>query len=96
MKTALFFKNGELAGYPSDLLIDGQLVKSYNLLFECEVNNINLLVGKSLSSELIKALKDKGVTFLKIKSLDELEGLDLNVALPDSKRKRGWGCSKSF
>ena len=50
---AVFVKNGEVSEYPADLLINGTIVKSYNLKFECEMNNINLLIGKALSSELL-------------------------------------------
>lgn len=94
-KVAIFVKGNELSGYPSDLLIDGDVVKSYNLEFECEVNGVTMVIGKSLSSELIKKLRDKGITFLKLNSLDEVEGLNLDIILPiEFKNRRGWKCGK--
>ncbi|WP_456479455.1 hypothetical protein [Nautilia sp.] len=97
MNTAILVKNGELCGYPGDLLINGEVIKSYNLEFECKVNNIKLLIGKYLPGELIKALRESGVMFLKIKSLEELEGLDMDISFPEEfNKKRGWGCSGGF
>ena len=94
-KIAIVVKNNELSDYPGDLLINGKVIKSINLEFECEVNNITLLIAKSLPSELIKRLRDKGVTFLKVNSLDEIEGLNLDIMLPiEFKNKRGWKCAK--
>ena len=92
---AVLVKNNELSGYPADLLINGKVIKSYNLEFECEVNKINMLIGKSLPSGLIKKLRDKGMTFLKVNSLDEIEGLNLDIILPtEFKNKRGWKCGR--
>ena len=94
-KIAIFIKNGEISEYPSDLLIDGKIIKSKNLEFECEKNRINIVIGKSLSSELIKKLRDRGIVFLKLNSLDEIEGLNLDIILPiEFKNKRGWKCGK--
>jgi hypothetical protein len=94
-KTALLVKNGELADYPADLLIDGEIRKSYNLEFECEQLQIETLIGKSLPSVFIKKLRDKGVVFVKLNSLYEAELLDFDIKLPDEfKNKRGWKCGK--
>jgi len=95
MKTALIVKNNELSDYPGDLLIDGKIYKSYNLEFELSQKNVNILIGKSLSSNLIKKLRDLGITFLKVNSLEELEGLDLDIQFPkEFSNKRGWKCGK--
>jgi len=94
---AVLVKNNELSEYPADFLIDGKIVKSYNLEFELEAKNINLLIGKSLPSPLIKSLRDKGITFLKVNSLEELSGLDLDIKLPkDLRFNRGAGCQSRF
>ncbi len=93
--TAVMVKDGQISGYPSDLLIDGEIIKSYNLEFELLAKNVNILIGKHLDSILIKKLRDNGITFLKINSLDELESLDLNIEFPpEFKNKRGWKCGK--
>ena len=92
---AILVNNNELSGYPADLLINGEVIKSYNIEFELEAKGVNLLIGKSLPSSLIKLLRDKGITFLKINSLEELKGLNLDIILPkDFKNKRGWKCGK--
>ena len=92
---AIMVKDNELSAYPSDLLIDREIKKSTNLEFECELFNINMIIGKGLSSDLIKKLRDKNVTFLKVNSLDEIEGLNLDIILPkEFKNKRGWKCGK--
>ena len=94
-KIAIIVKNNKVSEYPGDLLIDGKIINSYNLEFECEMNNITLLIGKSLPSQLIKKLRDKGVTFLKVNSLKEIEDLNLDIILPtEFKNKRGWKCGK--
>ena len=96
-KIAILIKDNELLGYPADLLIDGEVVKSYNLEFECEMKGIELIIGKSMPSDVIKALRDKGVMFLKINSLDEIDGLDYDIIIPkEFNKKRGWGCSVGF
>ena len=95
--TAVMIKDNKLSGYPSDLLINGEVIKSYNLEFELEAKNVNLLIGKSLPSPLIKSLRDKGITFLKVNSLEELSGLDLDIKLPkDLRFNRGAGCQSRF
>jgi hypothetical protein len=95
MKTALLVKDNELCGYPGDLLIDGEIRKSYNLEFECEMLKIEKLIAKSLPSSLIKKLRDKGVVFIKLKSIDEVKELDLDIKFVDEfKNKRGWKCGK--
>ena len=94
-KIAIIVKNEEVSEYPADLLIDGKIVKSRNLEFECEINKVNLIIAKALPSPLIKKLRDKGVTFLKVNSLKELEGLNLDIIMPkEFKNKRGWKCGK--
>ena len=94
---AILVKNNELSEYPADLLINGEVIKSYNLEFELEAKKVNLLIGKSLLSPLIKSLRDKGITFLKVNSLEELSGLDLYIKLPkDLRFNRGAGCQSKF
>jgi hypothetical protein len=54
-----------------------------------------MLIGRYLPSKMIKKLRDSGIIFLKVNSLDELEGLDLNISFPNEfKNKRGWKCAK--
>jgi len=92
---AVLVKNNELSEYPADLLIDGKVIESYNLEFELEAKNVNLLIGKFLPSSLIKSLRDKGITFLKVNSFEELDGLDLDINFPQEfKNKRGWKCGR--
>ena len=94
-KIAIIVKDNEVSEYPGDLLIDDKVIKSNNLEFECQIHNINLVIGKSLSSELIKKLRDRGITFLKINSLDDLKEINLDIILPSEfKNKRGWKCGK--
>ena len=94
-KVAILVKDNKVSEYPADLLIDGKIIKSKNLEFECSIHNIELVIGKGLSSRLIKKLRDKGITFLKVNSLDEIEGLNLDIILPiEFKNKRGWKCGK--
>ena len=96
MKTAILIKNNELAGYPADLLIDGEIKKSYNLEFELNILGVKMLIGKSLPSTLIKKLRDSGIIFVKVSSFEELEGLNLEGVefLKEFKNKRGWKCAK--
>jgi len=95
MKTILVVKDNELADYPSDIIIDGRLRKSYNLEFECEMSGAKMVIAKSLPSGLIKNLRDKDVIFLKLNSIEENEELDLNINFPEEfKNKRGWKCGK--
>jgi hypothetical protein len=97
MKIAILIKNNEISSYPADLLIDGEVIKSYNIEFELEINKINILIGKSLPSALIKRLREKGIIFLKVNSFNELEGIDLGVDfMKESKIKRGLGCRSKF
>jgi len=97
MRTAVLVKNGEIADFPADLMIDGEICKSYNIIFECEMKKINLVIGKSMPSDVIKSLRDKGIMFLKAKSIQELENVDLEIKIPKNfGKKRGWGCSKNF
>ena len=93
--TAVMIKDGKLSGYPSDLLINGEIIKSYNLEFELLAKNVKILIGKHLESILIKKLRDKGITFLKINSLEEIESLNYDIEFPpEFKNKRGWKCGK--
>ncbi|NPA87977.1 MAG: hypothetical protein GXO01_04645 [Epsilonproteobacteria bacterium] len=95
MKTAILVKNNDVASYPADILIDGEVKKSYNLEFELNALGVNMLIAKNLPSEIIKKLRDSGIIFFKINSLDELEGLDLDISFPkEFKNKRGWKCAK--
>jgi len=95
MKTILLVKNGELADYPADILVDGEVRKSYNLEFECEKTGAEMVIGKSMPSSLIKKLRDKDIIFLKLNSIEEIEELDLNVTFPEEfSNKRGWKCGK--
>jgi hypothetical protein len=95
MKTALLVKDNELCDYPGDLLVDGEVRKSYNLEFECEMLKIEKLIAKSLPSSLIKKLRDKGVVFIKFKSIDEVKDLNLDIQFtPEFKNNRGWKCGK--
>ena len=92
---AVIVKNNEISGYPGDLLIDGKIYKSYNLEFELMAKNVNILIGKHLSSDLIKKLRDNGIVFLKVNSLEEIEDLDFDIKLPNEfKNQRGWKCGK--
>ena len=93
--TAVMIKEGKLSGYPSDLLIEGEIIKSYNLEFELLTKNVNIIIGKHLNSILIKKLRDKGITFLKVNSLEEIENLNYDIRFPSEfKNKRGWKCGK--
>ena len=93
--TAVMIKDGNLSGYPSDLLIGGEIIKSYNLEFELLAKNVKILIGKHLESILIKKLRDKGITFLKVNSLEEIESLNYDIKFPpEFKNKRGWKCGK--
>jgi len=95
MKIAVVVKDNKLSDYPGDLLIDGEIYKSYNLEFELIQKNVKIIIAKSLSSSLIKKLRDLGITFLKISSFEELDGLDLEIKMPlEFKNKRGWKCGK--
>jgi hypothetical protein len=95
MKTAILVKNSEIASFPADILVDGEIKKSYNLEFELNALGVNMLIAKDLPSVMIKKLRDNGIIFLKLNSLDELEGLDLDIKFPkEFKNKRGWKCAK--
>ena len=95
MKTVVLVRDGELAGYPADILVDGEVRKSYNLEFECEKAGAKMVIAKSMPSSLIKKLRDKDIIFLKLNSIEEIEELDLNVTFPEEfSNKRGWKCGK--
>lgn len=95
MKTIVLVKDGELADYPADILVNGEVRKSYNLEFECEKLGIKMVIGCSMPSDVIKKLRDNGIIFMKINSLEELEDLDLDITFPDEfKNRRGWKCGK--
>jgi TolB-like protein len=89
---AVLIKDNKLASYPADLLIEGEVVK-FNEIFN---KNVTVLVGKGLSSDLIEKLRKKGIVFLKVNSLEEIEGLDLNIDFKEEKLKRGVGCQSKF
>ena len=95
MKTLILVKDNELASYPSDILVDGKIKKSHNLEFECDVMNITHIIGKSLPSILIKKLRDKGIIFIKLNSIDEIKELDYDIKFPkEFSNNRGWRCGK--
>ncbi|NPA12307.1 MAG: hypothetical protein GXO62_08690 [Epsilonproteobacteria bacterium] len=95
MKIAALVKNNELCDYPGDLLVDGEIKKSYNLEFELHALGVKMVIAKSLPSQLIKKLRDSGIIFLKLSSLEEAHELDLDVGfLKEFKNKRGWKCAK--
>ncbi len=97
MRYAVLIKDGEVSDYPADLLIDNEIISGFNLEFELEVKKVDLLIGKSLPSFLIKKLRDKGITFFKVNNFNELEGLNLDIKLPkEIKIKRGNGCQTKF
>jgi hypothetical protein len=96
MKIAIAIKNNKLSSYPADLLIDGEIIKSYNLIFELTSKKVNFLIAKSLPSQLIKELREVNITFLKVNSLDELEDLELIPLSSYEKIKRGAGCQSKF
>ena len=96
MKIAMIVKDNELSDYPGDLYVDGEVRKSLNLEFEMQMIKPDYLVAKSLPAPLIKKLRDLGVVFVKLNSIDELEELNLVDAkfLAEFKNKRGWKCGK--
>ena len=95
MKIIVLVKDNELGEYPCDILVDGEVRKSHNLEFECEVLNATHIIGKSLPSVLIKKLRDKGVIFIKLNSIEEIDELDLDVKFPpEFSNKRGWKCGR--
>ncbi len=95
VKMILLVKDNELADYPADILVDGEIRKSYNLEFECINLGAKILIGKSLPSDLIKKLRDNGIIFMKINSLEELDGLDMEMEFPkEFKNRRGCKCGK--
>ncbi len=94
-KIAVLVKDNEVANYPADILVDGEVRKSFNLEFELNALGVNMLFGKSLPSNLIKKLRDSGIIFVKVNSLEDIEGLDFDIDFPDEfKNKRGWKCGK--
>ena len=97
MKSAVLVKENKISHYPADLIINGEVIPSYNLEFELKAKGVELLIGKSLPSTLIKKLRDRGITFLKVNDFSELEGLNLDIKLPkEIKIKRGAGCQSKF
>ena len=65
MKVAVLIKNNEISSYPADLLVEGEVIKNCNIEFELEANKIDILIGKSIPSILIKRLREKGIIFFK-------------------------------
>jgi len=95
MKTIVLVKDNKLGEYPCDILVDGEVRKSHNLEFECKMLNATYIIGKSLPSILIQKLRDKGIIFIKLNSIDEIDELDLDVKFPSEfSNKRGWKCGK--
>ncbi|MEO1958228.1 MAG: hypothetical protein ABGX23_01605 [Nautiliaceae bacterium] len=94
MRVAILVKGDEIGEIGDLLLIDGKILKSYNL--EDELKGINVLVAKYLPSQLIKSLREKGIVFLKASSFKEIEGLDFKPLLKEGKIKRGAGCQRRF
>jgi len=94
-KTAILISNGKVSDYPGDILIEGEIKKSYNLEFELNALGVEILFAKSLPSTLIKKLRDIGIIFVKVNSLDEIEDMDFEISyLKEFKNKRGWKCAK--
>jgi hypothetical protein len=97
MRVAILVKDNDLSSYPCDILIEGEILKSYNLEFELEAKRVDLLIGKGLPSLLIKKLRDKGITFLKVSSLEEIKELDFDISFfKENRIKRGLGCQLRF
>ena len=96
MKIAVLIKNNKISSYPADLLIDGKVIRG-NIELELEAHKIDILVGNSIPSALIKRLREKGIIFLKANSFDELKDIDIDVNfMKESKIKRGIGCGIKF
>ncbi len=93
---AYIVKNNQLSDYPGDLMIDGEIIKSFNLEFEVEMKGISIIIGKSMPSSLIKKLRDKGVVFVKANSIEEVKDLDIPQFNKDGTIKRGAGCQPKF
>jgi len=70
-KIAVLVKDNEVANYPADILVDGEVRKSFNLEFELNALGVDMLFGKSLPSNLIKKLRDSGIIFVKVNSLED-------------------------
>ena len=62
MKVAVLIKNNEISSYPADLLIDGEVIKSFNIEFELEANKFN---RKVITECFNKTLKRKRNYFFK-------------------------------
>jgi hypothetical protein len=76
-------------------MVGSEVRKSYNLEFECKTLGIKTVIGRSLPSDLIKKLRDNGIIFMKINSLSDLDGLDMEIKFPEEfKNRRGWKCAK--
>ena len=51
--------------------------------------------GKYENGNSCKKLRDNGIIFMKINSLEELDGLDMEMEFPkEFKNRRGWKCGK--
>jgi ribosome-interacting GTPase 1 len=94
VRVAILVKGDEIGEIGDLLLIDGEILKSYNL--EDELRGVDILVAKSLPSPLIKKLREKGIIFFKASSFKEIEGLDFKPLLKEGKIKRGAGCQRRF
>ncbi|GAX87644.1 conserved hypothetical protein [Lebetimonas natsushimae] len=84
----ILFKNNKLSSYPAEILVDEKIYKNID-----EVD-VNVIAGLSMPSEMIEKLRKKGIMFLKIKSLDELKDLNIDINVPKEWQKRGWKCGK--
>jgi hypothetical protein len=84
----ILFKDNKLASFPADILVDGKIYKNID-----EVD-VKIIAGLSMPSSMIEKLRKKGIMFLKIKSLDELKNLEIEVKFPKEWQNRGWRCGR--
>lgn len=84
----ILFKDNKLASFPADILVDGKIYKNID-----EVD-VKIIAGLSMPSSMIEKLRKKGVIFLKIRSIDELRDLEIEVNLPKEWQNRGWKCGR--
>ncbi len=94
MRVAILVKGDEIGEIGDWLLIDGEILKNYNL--EDELKEVDILIAKYLPSQLIKSLREKGIIFLKASSFKEIKGLDFKPLLKEGKIKKGTGCQIRF
>ncbi len=90
---AFLIKNDSLAAYPADVVVDGKFIK-FEEIFKLDVK---FVVAKWMPSTLIKNLRENGIVFLKLNSLEEFYELDLSLSFnKDTRIKRGVGCQLKF